>query len=483
MRQTMRRKMRICDDFQKGRRLFRPAPNAKCGAPDSGTGEESSNTLYQAALEQLKTLMDNIPGGIGIYESSPEGIRDLYISGGVQALTGYAEEERMEVCGADGPRTLVFEEDRHILRERVAAMARDGEPINCSYRIHTKSGGFKWVNLRGSVSDRYADRVIFNAVILDVTEQKEAEEKLRLSEELYRLALEHAGCVIMRYDIADRSLNMTPEIAAMFAAGSEKVTDVPCSPVRRGLVSRESVAAFTGFHEDIVCGHENGAASFQVMTVKGWRWLSACFTTVFSETGAPAHAVISFTYITDQRMKEACAVENEQALLRKAERDGKTGLYNKITTEALITGRLSETQGIPCALLVADLDGLKRINDTLGHPEGDRAIMQMAEKLKAQFRRTDIAGRIGGDEFMVFLDGVGTKAQLGTMMESLFSRLAAVRIGKDNDTPLSVSIGIAVGRTGTSTFDELYRQADKALYRAKRGGKNNAVFYSSRMED
>ena len=69
------------------------------------------------------------------------------------------------------------------------------------------------------------------------------------------------------------------------------------------------------------------------------------------------------------------------------------------------------------------------------------------------------------------------------MMESLFSRLAAVRLGKDNDTPLSVSIGIAVGRSGTSTFDELYRQADKALYRAKRGGKNNAVFYSSRMED
>lgn len=177
--------------------------------------------------------------------------------------------------------------------------------------------------------------------------------------------------------------------------------------------------------------------------------------------------------------------EEKQAALdvkKLAETDGMTGIYNKITTETLVREGLARTEGKPCALLIADLDSLKSINDNLGHAQGDRAIKLMANALRAHFRQTDVVGRIGGDEFLAFLDGIGDEARLSSMMTALMRKLSTRRIGKHNDVELRGSIGIAVGLTGRDSFDELYRRADTALYHIKRNGKNDYAFYTPEME-
>ncbi len=187
----------------------------------------------------------------------------------------------------------------------------------------------------------------------------------------------------------------------------------------------------------------------------------------------------AYTILRDVTEEKLAALD----VKKQAETDGLTGIYNKITTETLVREKLADTPARPCALLIADLDSLKPINDSLGHAQGDRAIKSMAGALMAQFRRSDIIGRIGGDEFLAFLDGVGDEARLRGVMAAFMRQLATVRIGENDDVALCGSIGVATGVIGRDSFDELYRKADTALYHVKRNGKNDYAFYTPDMEE
>ncbi|MDO4560248.1 MAG: EAL domain-containing protein [bacterium] len=138
-------------------------------------------TESRAAYAQLKLLTDNIPGGLSTYEVSSGGVRALYLSGGVYSLTGYAREEYDELTGGD-PLRFVFEEDRPALLAQIEELREHGSPLDCLYRIHVKDGGFRWVNIRGALSDRRGGEAVVHAVMFDVTKRKAAEEAARLHE-------------------------------------------------------------------------------------------------------------------------------------------------------------------------------------------------------------------------------------------------------------------------------------------------------------
>jgi diguanylate cyclase (GGDEF)-like protein len=170
--------------------------------------------------------------------------------------------------------------------------------------------------------------------------------------------------------------------------------------------------------------------------------------------------------------------ESELLLIKRAETDGMTGIYNKITTEKLIKHHLSNEGNAPCILLMLDVDNLKAINDTMGHPQGDRAICAIADVLRAQFRKTDVIGRVGGDEFLAFLPGVDTPEKVNEILSKLYSCISDLSIGENNDISIQVSTGVAMGKTGEISFEELYSNADSALYYAKRSGKKQYCIYS-----
>lgn len=171
------------------------------------------------------------------------------------------------------------------------------------------------------------------------------------------------------------------------------------------------------------------------------------------------------------------------AVIRQAQTDGMTGLYNRAATEAMIRQQIVHTQGEPCVMLIADLDNLKNINDTMGHAAGDDAIRKIAKSLKAQFRSTDIVGRIGGDEFLAYLQGSNDEARLRGVMSALMKKLSKISINREGTLPLRGSIGVATGITGSDTFDSLYKKADTALYHVKRNGKNDYAFYTPQMDE
>lgn len=179
--------------------------------------------------------------------------------------------------------------------------------------------------------------------------------------------------------------------------------------------------------------------------------------------------VVAVGKITDiSRHKEL-----EERLVKQAQIDGLTGLYNKETAEKKIAQLLEEEQS--GYLFMIDVDNFKEINDTQGHAKGDEVLIQIGAILREVFRKEDVVGRIGGDEFVAFVRGGDDRGfSAGDRAGRILKRL-----GQCEDEwkfAATVSIGIASSPRDGSTYEELYIAADRAMYLAKKKGKNQFDF-------
>ncbi len=169
-----------------------------------------------------------------------------------------------------------------------------------------------------------------------------------------------------------------------------------------------------------------------------------------------------------------------------ASTDGLTGCLNRMTADALLRHELERgrREGTPLAFVLLDLDHFKDVNDCHGHHAGDDALRAFAAEVRARLRASDVVGRWGGEEFGLVLpatDGPGA----ARLVEQIREAVATLRLcdGDGHDFTLTVSAGIAVAEPGGQlTADQLFMRADRALYRAKDGGRNNVQLHDSGWE-
>ena len=171
------------------------------------------------------------------------------------------------------------------------------------------------------------------------------------------------------------------------------------------------------------------------------------------------------------------------ALKDKAETDLLTGLLNKISTEKYIQDYLEgEGKDKQAMFFLLDIDNFKKINDTMGHAFGDEVLATLGEKISTEFRATDIFGRIGGDEFVVFLKDIKTdeiRDREAARVADFFKNFKAGEYVKYSAT---ASIGAAMYPKDGNSFETLYKAADQAVYQAKRHGKNQLAFYKQELK-
>lgn len=166
-------------------------------------------------------------------------------------------------------------------------------------------------------------------------------------------------------------------------------------------------------------------------------------------------------------------------LLKYAQTDALTGLYNKETTEQLTDELLSEDENKSHAFLILDVDCFKQINDIYGHAVGDIVLQKFGKLLKGTFREGDILGRIGGDEFGVIMKNIQTKDIAMKKAGELLAKTQAYRIDELKGNNISISIGISTAPQDGDCYMDLYKRADQALYQAKRSGKARVCNYFS----
>ncbi|MEG1568531.1 MAG: diguanylate cyclase [Oscillospiraceae bacterium] len=167
------------------------------------------------------------------------------------------------------------------------------------------------------------------------------------------------------------------------------------------------------------------------------------------------------------------------ALIAGIRRDSITQLYNKRATEEMISDVFKNDidKDVQHAFIMLDIDNFKTVNDTMGHKFGDHVIMELANELKAQFRDTDIVGRIGGDEFAVLVKNIESSDELLQKLGRMCKRLSDKDVGDGQVYHVSCSIGVAFYKKDGTAYSELFEKSDQALYYAKAHGKNSYAVY------
>lgn len=178
-------------------------------------------------------------------------------------------------------------------------------------------------------------------------------------------------------------------------------------------------------------------------------------------------------------MSSAKNKEKGRVLENKADTDLLTDLYNKVATERKIQDYIEENPNGRGLIFVLDIDNFKKINDTMGHAFGDTLLKTLGKEIKSEFRVTDIIGRTGGDEFMVFLKDVTDDVIVEREASRITKFFQDFKAGGDYvKYSATASIGAAIFPDDAKSFKDLYVAADQALYRAKKRGKNQLVFYN-----
>ena len=183
-------------------------------------------------------------------------------------------------------------------------------------------------------------------------------------------------------------------------------------------------------------------------------------------------------------VRDVSELENNKnavnTLKHRSEIDGLTKIFNRAAIEEKMSEYIFHNPKEPGLVLLLDMDNFKLINDICGHMEGDNFLIEVAEKLKHFCRSSDIVSRLGGDEFMVFMHGVRTE-DIEPLISRIIMGLKKDYCQKGSQFEVTVSIGIAHYPEDGTSFAELYRCADLALYDAKHNGKNCYSQYCKSM--
>lgn len=162
-----------------------------------------------------------------------------------------------------------------------------------------------------------------------------------------------------------------------------------------------------------------------------------------------------------------------ESLAKQAAQDLLTGLYNHVTGELLIRSRMDSEASMASAFIIFDIDRFKQVNDTYGHYFGDCVLQSVAAKLKECIREDcDIAIRYGGDEFVAYVQ-YKSEDNIIDIVDRIFKNVSC----KYEEYQVSISMGVSLSTDGNTNYYDMYKNADKALYEAKRGGRGQYRFY------
>lgn len=218
------------------------------------------------------------------------------------------------------------------------------------------------------------------------------------------------------------------------------------------------------FLKEIIMKKEDGSYDFPLPVDGENRWYRFLIKCIKNKENQVLYALGKIYNIDEEILVH-------QALVEKSERDMLTNLFNRFGIEEKIREclKLEEKQGV---FVLFDIDNFKLVNDQLGHPEGDSILKRLGQCMEKYFRKEDIKGRLGGDEFLVFLQNSMSKEDLSSKLEQFIDVVNEMIFKEYQELKVSISIGATFVTERISTYEELYQQADCAMYMAKHGGKN-----------
>ncbi|SDF98973.1 sensor domain-containing diguanylate cyclase [Desulfovibrio legallii] len=402
----------------------------------------------------------------------------LFLSPNFLKMLGYSREEFLHNFGHDFASTI-YEHDRESALNTMEQQLESGLHIDAEYRVRAKSGALIWMCHKGSPVSVDHGAPYIQSIIFDVSHNKEAAQAKRISDERYHFILEQHDIIIFEQNLESGHFSCSAQWLQTFG----RVFNIlEPDPQHTGIPvheqDRERLAAFQTavrqrpHHVKIALDLRLYDAERQAR----WYRIEAS-----NLTNAQDKPIYVFGIITDIDQQKAL----EFQLRSQANRDSATGMRNKKATEqaaARMLDMLNQHEDAPGddggnAMFMIDFDNFKSVNDRLGHAAGDKAIIEMARIISRNFRNTDIVGRVGGDEFLVFCTARMSREQIRQRAQRLVSQLRTQCRASEASLSLTASLGVACYPQDGRDFATLFNHADMATYAAKRQGRNRCVFY------
>lgn len=220
--------------------------------------------------------------------------------------------------------------------------------------------------------------------------------------------------------------------------------------------------------------HVRFESRFKESDGRRYRWHSIRMRLM--KTGDTVLYVGSDNYIDNRKNKET-------ELTTKARQDTFTGLLNKVATIESVNTYIRLHPNNDSAMIIFDVDHFKSYNDTLGHLFGDEVIKEVANLLSRSFSHDSIVGRIGGDEFLVFVKNTPDMGELIRRVQSIRRGFSGITLGQKTDVKVTCSIGIALCPDMGMDFDALFKACDMAMYHVKKNGRDNYAIYTDELYD
>ena len=297
---------------------------------------------------------------------------------------------------------------------------------------------------------------------------QEEKDRLLWLEERYRIIARESEDVIFEISLKEKGIEANENFRKLFGYNVAQ-----WDKEYKKQVHPDDMEKFDVIYEGIKSGKRIMKDELRFRHASGrYIWCKVLIAVLLDAGGKPVRIMGKITNIDLQKREAAM-------LLQKAQQDSLTNLYNNETTKLLV-GRYLAAEGAEGThgLILLDIDNFKSINDTRGHLSGDTILAAVADKLRALFRSTDILGRIGGDEFMIFLKNVSDRAQLIAQAQSILDALR----GNGELFGVTCSLGASLYAEDGRTVDELFENADTALYRSKKAGKNCCSIYDAAID-
>lgn len=403
----------------------------------------------QSELDKYKFLFDNEVSGIFIIQKG----KVRFVNEIALNLFGYSFEDLSNIPLTD----LIYLEDKTEVLKNYLKI-RDAKKKPFSFRIQTKKHKLRWVELKAINIQWQGEAAILN-FINDITEQKRAIDALRESEEKYRLLTENTSDVIWVYNLTrERFTYMSPSILFLRGITPEEALEEALEDCFLPENCREFRNSLKKYAKEFLRKPDEPQnyiyEVLQPTKNKDLKWIEMSFKFRLGFNGQIE--VVGVSRDIESR-KQA-----EKSILNLSYNDQLTGLYNRRYYEAELH-RLDNLRNLPISLIMADVNGLKMINDAFGHQEGDKLLIRVAEIIKDNSRIDDIAVRIGGDEFVILLPKTSyEEAQV------IVGRIQDA-IAKEKDAPalISVSFGWATKTSLYQGINQIYKDAEDAMYRRK----------------
>lgn len=439
-----------------------------------------------ASNTQMEQLFNNSLQATAVYEFEDDHIEILRVNSVFYEVLGYKDisEKRYK------PIELVNLDYRETVMDAFRRAISSNESVECEYLRNFSNGKIMWVHIRLKYISQIGKKYLVFGALTDISVQKEIDQELQRYKDALSDESNSTRTILIVDDIeVNRAILaeiFQQEYHILEAKNGKEALKVLkenhnqidiilldlVMPVMDGeeFLHRkqeiEEIEEIGSIPVIIITSEDHPEQQINTLALGANDYVVKPF--IREIVIKRVHNVLE----SKRRFKEM--LKEYHSVVQQAQTDSLTGIYNRATGKDMIDAILQKSIEEQSAMLMIDIDNFKEINDNYGHEQGDKILIAFAQCLSSSFRKGDVVARMGGDEFVVLISNISSRQFIEKKCNHIFQQALKIRA---KDSTLNCSIGIGIAPKDGNSFSELYRNADSALYQAKKKGKNRYQFY------